>query len=448
MELLDDGKILIAGMYEEEDGDYDDVPVFVRLHPNGTLDAAFGAGGLADLGSSFNLLFLSSYYSIPDIKTQNDGKILLCATTEDTDEEFAVLRVNEDGTPDNFFGSGGLVVTNITSGLANFDYAVELLPQPDGKIIVVGNSADFPGQFALVRYHTDGAVDISYGNNGIAAFQFGNSVNNATAVILQPDGKTLVTGKFGDEGANLKIGLARFTATGTLDSTFGNNGFVLTHIECNSTRPFCMALDSNKIYVGGIASLFYYTYHFMVVRYLNDICFAPSSDFNYSLNGQDVQFTDQSEGAALRMWDFGDGTIDTLQNPMHTFSLPGIYHVCLIATNDCEADTMCQEISLVATSGESLSMDDFRLTIAPNPFSKNTLINFYTQKREKISIELFDLQGRKIKTLVDGILDAGSHQVNLEKENLPAGLYHVRLEASDYHHPEIFKQVMKTVIVE
>ena len=78
------------------------------------------------------------------------------------------------------------------------------------------------------------------------------------------------------------------------------------------------------------------------------ITFLPVADFTFMDQGNgDVQFTDQSSNAPdLWFWDFGDGNINTDQNPMHTFTASGDYNVCLIATNLAGSDTTCQTVTI------------------------------------------------------------------------------------------------------
>lgn len=56
-------------------------------------------------------------------------------------------------------------------------------------------------------------------------------------------------------------------------------------------------------------------------------------------------FTNTTAGISTSWaWDFGDGNTSTLQNPSHTYAVPGVYNACLIATSPCGADTICQQV--------------------------------------------------------------------------------------------------------
>jgi len=96
--------------------------------------------------------------------------------------------------------------------------------QADGKIVVAGQSA---GDFAVLRYNRNGTLDSTFGGTGIVLTDFGGlSVAGARAVAIQSDGRILVAGRAGSE-SNGRVGMARYNTNGTLDGTFGNSG-VLT----------------------------------------------------------------------------------------------------------------------------------------------------------------------------------------------------------------------------
>ena len=66
----------------------------------------------------------------------------------------------------------------------------------------------------------------------------------------------------------------------------------------------------------------------------------PEAEFTLNSNGFQVQFTNQSLRASTFQWNFGDGNVSAMQNPVHTFPGPGNYQVRLIALNSCGSDTL------------------------------------------------------------------------------------------------------------
>lgn len=81
------------------------------------------------------------------------------------------------------------------------------------------------------------------------------------------------------------------------------------------------------------------------------------ANFGQTNTAYAVAFTDSSINANSILWDFGDGTQDSIStNPIHTYSTPGIYTVCMIVEDDCNIDTLCQTVGIcldTATAGFS-----------------------------------------------------------------------------------------------
>ena len=125
------------------------------------------------------------------------------------------------GAPDPNFGVGGVAAHNV--GITSTsDVAV----QADGKSVIVGTTVtDGSGDFALTRYTANGSLDTTFGNQGRALTDFGGD-DRATAVRVLPDGSILVAGTstrlVNGAAAGSEFALARYDADGTLDTTFGN----------------------------------------------------------------------------------------------------------------------------------------------------------------------------------------------------------------------------------
>ena len=80
-----------------------------------------------------------------------------------------------------------------------------------------------------------------------------------------------------------------------------------------------------------------------------------------------------------------------------------------------------------ATAPTELALQDNH----PNPFSQSTTIRFELPERQRVQLSVYDLLGRKVATLVDGVVAAGVHQVRWGAEGLPSGTYFYRMEAPD-----------------
>ncbi len=209
------------------------LPIAVTLPAAGPgdLDASFGAGGkiTTSVGTGIDIA--------QAVGLQPDGKILAAGKAN---SDFAVVRYNADGSLDPTFGSNGRVITAVT---ASTDEAYDVAVQTDGKIIVAGVGN---GDFAVVRYDTNGVLDPSFGTNGVTITPIGtSSFDQAEGVVIQSDGKIVAAGW----GASDKFAVIRMNPTGGLDSTFGSNGKLITNLR-GLAHSVAIQIDG-KIVVGG-----------------------------------------------------------------------------------------------------------------------------------------------------------------------------------------------------
>ncbi|MBX3227688.1 MAG: hypothetical protein KIT84_15135 [Labilithrix sp.] len=122
---------------------------------------------------------------------------------------------------DRSFGDAGLVVTKLGPGDADVR---AMVVQPDRRILVVGDAVGPRGlRVALVRYEPDGALDESFGDRGVVRTAFGASAEGL-AVALQDDGKIVVAGASHGAPTGTDVFVARYTAGGDLDPSFGPSG--------------------------------------------------------------------------------------------------------------------------------------------------------------------------------------------------------------------------------
>jgi uncharacterized delta-60 repeat protein len=114
--------------------------------------------------------------------------------------------LNSNGSVDNNFGTTGLVTTMFTA-LDDFGRGIAL--QGDGKIVVVGQrSNQSQPDFGIARYLADGSPDASFGTAGLLAVDFFGGGDNAQDVLVQPDGKLVVSGA-ATNGASTVMGMIR-----------------------------------------------------------------------------------------------------------------------------------------------------------------------------------------------------------------------------------------------
>ena len=209
-----DGKILVAGSTPVSGTSQFAIN---RYLSNGTLDTTFDGDGIVnvDIGAGADIA--------QAIAVQSDGKILVSGYGNNgSNDDFAVVRLNSNGSLDISFSGDGKVLQSIT---ASGDRPYGLLIQSDGKI-VLGGEAGSISTTGIMRLLADGTLDSSFSGDGIATF----SSRLLTSLQQQADGKLLFAGATSG-GAAFDINVARLLDNGSLDTTFDGDGFALADVN-------------------------------------------------------------------------------------------------------------------------------------------------------------------------------------------------------------------------
>lgn len=265
-----DGRIVVAG--QSSNGSNDDFSL-VRYNSDGTLDTSFGGGdGIVTtaIGAADDQAF--------GVALQGDGHIVVVGySSNGSNSDFALVRYTSNGSLDTSFGGGdGIVTTNIGAGTN--DYAVDMALHGDGRIVVAGYSLNGTvGDFALVRYNSNGSLDASFGDNGIITTDIGTVTDDrASSVALQGDGRVVVAGRTFPFDKN-HFALVRYNANGTLDTSFGGgDGIVITPVGTTDDAAYDVVLQADgRIVVAGSSSNGGYN-DFALVCYTTDGTLDPS----------------------------------------------------------------------------------------------------------------------------------------------------------------------------
>lgn len=230
--VQEDGRIVVAGdAWTSASG-----PDFAlaRYNPDGSLDTSFGSGGkvTTPIGSSYDIA--------KALAIQPDGKIVVAGSSRSgTTYDFAVARYHPDGSLDNAFNGDGMVTTDLAPSVS--DVAHDLVLQPDGKIVVAGetgtpyNGSSGSGKdFALVRYNTDGSLDsnvdadpaTSFNATGKRVYSVAPADDGIRGIAIQADGK-IVAGGYASGEKPSDFALARLNPDGSADATFDGDGKVI-----------------------------------------------------------------------------------------------------------------------------------------------------------------------------------------------------------------------------
>src|SRR5262245_54163007 len=144
------------------------------------------------------------------------------------------------GALDTTFGTGGKVRTSVGPGDSE---ALALVRQPDGKLVAAGFASNgSTDDFALARYNANGTLDTSFGSGGKVLTAIGSSHDGISALVRQPDGKLVAAG-WSATAVGQVFALARYNPNGSLDTSFGSGGKVTTAIGSSFDLVFALALQ-------------------------------------------------------------------------------------------------------------------------------------------------------------------------------------------------------------
>ncbi|HQU61497.1 MAG TPA: PKD domain-containing protein, partial [Saprospiraceae bacterium] len=153
--------------------------------------------------------------------------------------------------------------------------------------------------------------------------------------------------------------------------------------------------------------------------------FEPlDTTIDLALGGNELAFTDQSEGAISWLWNFGDGSTSTEQNPIHAYSDTGLYQVTLtvIGAEGCSNSTGGSvQVSESLISSISTPSGSWEMSIFPNPAQENIFISLALDQPTTVRLTLYDLVGRPARA--HNIEWAGPDALEFSLVGLPAGAY-------------------------
>jgi uncharacterized delta-60 repeat protein len=213
-----------------------------RLNPDGTLDAGFGAGGVARHAP---VRRTDAY----DVAVQPDGRIVLAGRWfrggDANDDEFAcVMRLLPDGRLDPGFSRDGMVRLDHGHG----DDFLRAIAIQGRRIVVAGAGrliAGSRGGFAVVRFRPDGSPDRTFGRRGRRIVSFGGRRwATPLAVSTAPGSRLLIAGNTGTVADRWQPAVARLTRDGTVDRGFGSGGRVRTRVPPFGGGALAMQVDA------------------------------------------------------------------------------------------------------------------------------------------------------------------------------------------------------------
>lgn len=227
-----DGKIVAGGSAAFSQSTGQDFAL-IRYNTDGSLDAGFGVGG--KVTTAINTFGSNELIYAIALQPVGDETRIVAVGGEGT---FIAARYTSSGLLDASFGEGGKIRSLFQSNIGS---AESVTLSADNKIVIAGHIGH---EFSLVQLNTDGTLDTAFGTGGkVVTPVSSTNWDEATAVVRQADGKLLVGGwVYEGVSTNGNFVVLRYNADGTSDAGFGTAGQVITPVAPNAGRDSGRAL--------------------------------------------------------------------------------------------------------------------------------------------------------------------------------------------------------------
>lgn len=374
-----DGKLIVAGEFSGYNGSA--ASRLVRLNANATLDPTFQLPG-----TGFNA-------SPSALAVQPDGKIIVGGsfTSFNATPANNIIRLNADGSRDASFsigsGFGGLGPLGIQ----------KIVVLEDGSIFIGGDFMTYNGTEAknIVKLNPDGSIQ--------NAFNIGSGFNNFVAAITPTsNNKLLIGGSFTSFNNIPANRILRLEANGAIDPTFVIDG------EFSNTI-FDIALQPDgKLIVGGAFSSGVSNSFNRLVRLNED----GSTDLTFDLN---LGLSNTVSTIALQP----DGNI-----------LVGGIFTSIAGNKGRNRIARVIGDAVVTSTGNKINQL-ISPQVFPNPASTSATFEYQLQSTQLVKVEVLDLVGRTIKTIINEQQNVGKYNLAIDAEDLPEGLYFIRIATSN-----------------
>ncbi|MEY3823653.1 MAG: hypothetical protein RL628_1761 [Actinomycetota bacterium] len=212
---------------------------------DGDLDASWGGTGVVVSTHATE----SAAYAIANYP---DNRVLVVGSVTDSPaSRILANRFLADGSADTTCNNTGQLVDTVNDAVAS-----DVVVLSDGSFVITGTmQINNKGALFVARFTNTCSFDTTFGNNGIATYSAGDGTS-ARALTVQPDGKIIVVGDeypTVSDSNDQRILVARFSAVGIIDNSFGLNGrFISTANQKGQAQDVVIDSNGRIIFTGSI----------------------------------------------------------------------------------------------------------------------------------------------------------------------------------------------------
>jgi len=399
LKILDNDAIIVTGYSDYSNGHYPHFKSFIiKYHADGTLDNTFGING--------KQIFNTSGFTAEQVLVQSDGKILIVGNTYMISPtlDIVIFRLNTDGSFDTNYGDNGFLLLDLGSSEMSF---VSGLQQNDDLVMSYFKPVS-PFTNHLIRLNNQGTIDSTFGDNGIINHNDSSLIYGYVKNLFITNNDKIIT-VFNAYNTILReessFGVLQYHSDGTLDNTFGNNGFVHTQFDIKSS-PLSIAQNTDGSII--IAGLTEPIMELAFAKYNPD----GTPDENFGINGK---FQHK----------IGTESDDYLSKILI------IDNQILACGNSDNKKLFLAKYRNTFNQNSQQTISNINYSVYPNPTTDFLRLEYTVLKAENISIRLFDMAGRLIDTYTNVEQEIGLYEKILDLSSLSNGNYIIHIQTKE-----------------
>lgn len=178
--------------------------------------------------------------------------------------------------------------------------------------------------------------------------------------------------------------------------------------------------------------------HFSNIDSIYNSFFVCNASFTTAVDSNGaITFLNTSTGtdsSTTYLWDFGDSTSSTLENPSHTYTTGGSYLICLtiFVPSDSCTSVFCDSIFVAgSTSITENNSSISELKTYPNPFNETVFIELTLTKNTNVETYVTDLLGTTVGVINNELMPSGLHKLQWNAHNLANGIYLLNIKTGN-----------------